>query len=141
MNLLPELVMPEDCGGRRVEFGQNARANAFLWQTDSAAYYRRGCELEDLHLLGILVNKPAFAHAVLREPADPFGKGADSRTRGKDFDHEIRRAPDAIGDDAHPRLRDEDDVGLDDEVALPIEDDIDWRHPDSTAMVSSNVVC
>ena len=85
------------------------------------------------------MHQPAFPYAVPREPVDALLQRTDPRPRREDFKHEIRRSPDAVRDDTHTRLGD-DDVGLNNEVPVAIEDDIDWRQPHTTPAALFDVI-
>ena len=92
-------------------------------------------QAEHLDLARQLVNQPAFLDTVLCEMADAIVQLADSRTRRRHLDHQVRRAPDVVGDDVAAGLRDEHQVRLHHQRARGVEDHILRRNADRAELV------
>ncbi len=77
------------------------------------------------------MEEPDFADAVFGKPVDSLLQLPDPRMRGKHFEHHIGHADDSFLASPPPRMRDEHEIGLQNQRAVPIEDDVERRqqHP------------
>ena len=100
----------------------------------------RAREVDDGDLLEMHIDQPAFADAVLAVPTQLLDAVVPLRSGGKNFGHEIRRAPHLVANDRQPLRGDEDHVGLENERRRFVEDDVDRRDSDTTEPARFDVI-
>src|SRR5262249_60064065 len=108
------------------------------------ADYRSGCDAgvcvrDDRNPAAIDMHEPALADTVLGEPGDALFGFADSWIRGQHFDDEVRCTAHPIADNPRIVVRNEHEIGLNDECALLVEDHVKRREPDFTYAARTHI--
>src|SRR5437773_6851257 len=128
----------EDTESGRFERRQDGRADGIATLCDALDRNRLG-EIEEVHLLE-RIDEPAFAHAVLPVPLELFAAVAVLRAVRQDFGDQIGGSPHLIPDDRQPLRRHEQHVRLEDQRALPIQDDVEGGYCYATELPRLDMV-